>query len=226
MFYTAPVPVANDCKIVHHVPQRSLGDDHGASPSQDAPQQLIVREKLFSWSGDTFKIKTPSGERFGNDLYVQGKVFAFRDQMALLDGVTQQPVAVCLRKFQLLGQTFKIYSVKPLYQGQHPSGHDYKGQKLYTIAKVERVPLSTTQLVTYDNETSPSMTITRAGAWWPKKRVVQRNGRPAALLEGGTWTGNFNSYRITVNPGIDPCLIVCLSAICDEMDERGRTRAA
>ncbi|KAG7373331.1 LURP-one-related protein [Nitzschia inconspicua] len=219
MFYAAPVPVANDFNVVHQVSQRALGEDHGAGPSEKDPQQLIVKEKMFSWGGNNFEIKTLSGGRFGNNLFVKGKAFALIDEMVLLDGVTKKAVAVCRRKFNILGQTFQIYSPKPLYHWQRPSGSSYMGRQLYTFAKVERSPLSTTQKVTYDNETSASMTITRTVLRWPKKRVVHRHGKTAAFIEGGTWTGNFNTYRVTVNPGIDPCLIICLTAICDEMDE-------
>jgi hypothetical protein len=62
------------------------------------------------------------------------------------------------------------------------------------------------------------MTITRS-SFMPKKRTVFYRQRPAALMEGGSWNGQFNSYKVTVGPGIDPCLIICLTAICDEMDE-------
>ncbi|KAG7340646.1 hypothetical protein IV203_024189 [Nitzschia inconspicua] len=220
MFYAAPVPAAKDFNIVHQVSQRALGEDHGAGPSQNDPQQLIVREKIFCWSGDNFEIQTPSGGRFGNNLYIRGKGFgALVDEMVLLDGVTKEAVAVCRRKLDIFGQTFQIYSPKPLYHWQRPSGSSYMGRQLYTFAKVERSPLTTTHKVTYDNETSASMTITRTVVRWPKKRVVHRHGKTAAYIEGGTWTKNFNSYRVTINPGIDPCLIVCLTAICDEMDE-------
>jgi hypothetical protein len=62
--------------------------------------------------------------------------------------------------------------------------------------------------------------INRSGGFWPKTRTVRKRGTVAALLQGGTWGGNFNSYNITINPGIDPCLIVCFCAVCDEMDEK------
>lgn len=149
---------------------------------------------------------------------MKGKTFAFRDQMTLLDA-KGDPIAVCLRKFEFIGQTFKIYSPRPLFPGQAPSDRDYKGKHLYTFAKVQRQPLTTEQQVTYANGSAPTYTVHRAGGLWPKKRVVKKHGRTAAFMEGGTWEGNWNSYLLTVNPGIDPCLIVCLTAICDEMDE-------
>ena len=70
-----------------------------------------------------------------------------------------------------------------------------------------------------DGKQANEYTIHRSGAFWPKKRVVKRKGVVAAKMEGGTWDGNWNSYKIAINPGIDPCLIVLFSAICDEMDE-------
>jgi hypothetical protein len=83
---TESVPVANSFQEVHKVNQPSLGTDFGASPSSTSSTQLIVREKLFSWSGDSFNIRTPSGAPFGNHLKIKGRALAFRDQMALLDG--------------------------------------------------------------------------------------------------------------------------------------------
>mmetsp|Transcript_36977 Transcript_36977/g.66528 ORF Transcript_36977/g.66528 Transcript_36977/m.66528 type:complete len:122 (-) Transcript_36977:271-636(-) len=76
------------------------------------------------------------------------------------------------------------------------------------------------QEVFMDGKGDPEFAITRAGGMWPKKRLVKRRGIPAALMEGGTWEGNFNSYNLIINPGIDPCLMVCICAICDEMDEQ------
>ena len=218
---TESVPVANSWDIRHDIDPKAtrLGSKHGAGP-QSQKIQLLVREKLFSWSGDDFRIMTRDGTPFGN-LKIKGKVWALRDQMVLENGDTGEPVAVCLRKFQLVGQTFKIYSLQPVYPGQTPSErtceHRNKRYKLYTYASVERVPLSTEQFVKLEN--GDAYTIHRAGSLWPKKRVVKRRGQPAAFMEGGTWEGNWNSYLLSICPGIDPCLIICLSAVCDEMDE-------
>lgn len=216
---TESAPVASDFHYHHKVDPTvpALGEKHGAAPSNNNPVQVIVREKLFSWSGDTFKLKSRDGRPFGNNLYIQGKVWALRDQMVLKDGISNEPVVVCLRKFEIIGQTFKLYSTSPVYPGQQPSAQNYKNYQLYTYATVERVPFSTEQRVKLPR--GGEFIVQRAGSWWPKSRVVKKNGRVAAHMEGGTWDGNWNSYLITVNPGIDPCLIVCVCAVCDEMDE-------
>ena len=219
---TESVPAPSTFDVPHkvHPNIEPLGVNHGAAPANHK-QEIIVKEKLFSWSGDSFKIKLRDGRSLGNGLAINGKVWAFRDQMVLLDTVHNTPVAVCLRKFEVFKQTFKIYTTYPNFPGQTPSDRKLNGTALFTYARVERIPLSTKQLVFLEagKSENPSYTIVRAGSLWPKKRTIHKNGHPAALLQGGTWEGNWNSYLITIAPGIDPCLMVCLSAICDEMDE-------
>jgi hypothetical protein len=182
--------------------------------------QLVVKEKLFTWSGDSFKIKTLDGQLFGNGgIQMKGKAWALRDQMALLDA-NGAPIAVCLRMFDLVREIFKIYTLHKLHTGQTRSEQQYNGQHLYTYAEVRRVPFSSEQQVIFEGDTGgPAMSIHLSGIM-PKKRTVHYRGRPAALMEGGSWNGAFNSYLLTVCPGVDPCLIVCLCAICDEMDEK------
>ena len=218
---TESLPEPTSYNSVHAIDPKypAIGGGVAAGPSLDSPIRIVVREKLFSWSGDDFRIKHhPDGRPLGNGLKMKGKVFALRDQMALLDG-NGNMVAVCLRKFELIGQTFKIYLPNPVLPRQQPSAQNYHGRALYTYCEVKRIPFSTSQEVVLEGMSTPTYVINRAGSFWPKKRVVKKKGVPAALMEGGTWEGNWNSYRITINPGIDPCLIVCICAICDEMDE-------
>jgi hypothetical protein len=195
-----------------------LGGGFGATPSKTEKTVVLVRQNLFSWSGSSFRINTRDGQPYGNDLRVKGKAMGFRDQMTMVDG-KGQAVAVVLRKFELIGQTFKIYMTSPVFDGQKPSDRKYQGSNLYTFAKVERQPFTFIQNITLEGDTGVSYTVTRSGSWWPKTRTVKRHGKPCALMEGGTWEGTWSSYAITCAPGIDPCLLVCVCAICDEMDE-------
>jgi hypothetical protein len=188
----------------------------GGLPPSSQQQEILIREKLFSWGGDGFKIKRPDGTDF-HGMKIQGKAFGFRDQLALVDA-QDKPIAVCLRKFGFGVEIFKIYTLHPLYDGQSPSQHDYQGKRLYTYAEVSRVMMSTHHEVRFDNMTSPMFTVHRTG-FFPKSRVVKQRGAVAATVNGGTWGGNANSYKISLCPGIDPCLIICVTAICDEMEE-------
>ena len=222
---TESLPVADAYNVPHKQINENfkpIGSHVGGGPSIAGPTRIVVKEKLFSWSGDSFDIKQyPSRAPYGNGLKVKGKAWSMRDQMALLDG-NGKMVALCLRKFEFVGQTFKVYVPKPRYPGQKPSDQTYNGSgKLYTYCEVKRVPFSISQEVFMDGKGGmPEFVITRAGSMWPKKRLVTRRGIPACLMEGGTWESNRNSYKLTVNPGVDPCLMVCICAICDEMDEQ------
>ena len=182
---------------------------------------MIVKEKLFSWSGDAFKIKYEDGSVLGNDLEFKAKMFSIRDELILLNGATQEPVCVAKSIFTAgFSRIFHIYSPKPVYNGQEPSKQKYNDQDQYTYAIVQRDCCSTEQavhLIKDDNKFA--YTIHRSSNWWPKSRTVQKDGVTCALMAGGTWEFNGNSYKITVCPGIDPCLMIMLCAICDEMDE-------
>ena len=193
----------------------SLGSQHGADPSMHYPKQLVVLERIFSFYDHSYMIKTSGGTPFGHNLKTRGNA---HDQMVLLTG-RNTPVAVCIRKSGLFGQTFKIYATRPLYPGQRSSARKYNKYTLYSYANVERKPLSTRLDVTFDGKPFPSYTVHRARGLWPtQKRVVKRHGHPAAFMEGRKWQGHWDSCMLTINPGIDPCLVVCLFAICDEID--------
>jgi hypothetical protein len=206
------VPEQSAFEEVHKVDTRIplLG-----SPSTDYPTLLTLRENLFSWSNGYFPIKTVGGAPFGKGMKIQGNI---KNEMILLDG-NNAPVAACLLKSGLLGQSFQIYSQHTMYPA-HRSERKYNQHALYTYAKVEKTPLTNVVELTFESEPFPSYSVHRAGEKGQiRKLVVKRNGRPAALIESGTWEGDWTSYLLTINPGIDPCLIICLCIICDEMHE-------
>jgi hypothetical protein len=217
---------------VHKELDPSIIPSVGSSTTHSSPTHLIVRENLFRWSGD-INITTTEGAPFRNGLKVLGNVV--RDQMVLVDATTcsgAPPIAVCMRKAKLFGQCFKIYSTRPFYPSQRPSkSHKYNHRHaLYTHAKVEQqlaaAPSSRRRRgqlqVTFASETSPSYTVQHLG---PNKRVIMRQEQQqqqlAASIQGGFYRGKWNSHLITIVPGNDPCLMLCLVAICDEMDKFG-----
>jgi uncharacterized protein YxjI len=210
------VPIATSVLQVSHTVDPSIPILGGLSPSNETTE-LLMSEKTFSWSGDDFKIKRIDGTPFHN-MKIKGKAFAMRDQMTLLDA-DNKLIAVCLRKFALGSQIFKIYTPIPLHPGQGKSNQDYNGQLLYTFAEVVRPAFSVNHQLTYDNQGSPAFTVSVVG-FFPRRRVVKHRGVTAAAMEGGTYQTSFgNSYKLTICPGIDPCVMICLAAICDKMAE-------
>ena len=220
---SVPLPSDSALNQVHPVDASlpPLGHNHGVPISTAAPTRVIVKEKMFSWTGDSYKIKHDDGRAFGSNLYFKAKLFSVRDQIVLMNGLTGKPVCVAKSMFRIgFGEEFRIYTTTPVYDGQRKSEQKYENCDLYTYAIVERSGFSTQQIVRLPkNGDAIAYTINRAGNFWPKNRTVEKNGATCALMSGGTWEFDGNSYKITVNPGIDTCLMVMLCAICDEMDE-------
>jgi hypothetical protein len=190
----------------------------GGLPPSSQQQTIFVREHLSSWSGEGFKIKRLDGTDF-HGIKLQGNAFGFRDRVTLVD-VQNQPIAVCFRTFGLTVETFTIYTLHPGFGGQTPSQHDYHGKRLYTYAEVSRVIMSSHLEVKFYNMTCPTFTVHCTG-YFPTIRVVKQRGVVAATMNEGKWLGgNVNYFKVSMCPGIDPCLIICLTAICYEMDER------
>ena len=60
--------------------------------SKDQVIDLVVQQKLFSWSGGDFKVKDTSGKDY---CVVQGKVMSMRDRIVILD-TSGNEIACCL----------------------------------------------------------------------------------------------------------------------------------
>jgi uncharacterized protein YxjI len=222
---TIPLPTASELTQVHVVDPNvpTLGEKHGAPISTKSQTKIVVREKLFSWSGDSFTLLHEDGTIFGNNLQVKGKAFSMRDEMVIQNGTTKEPVVVCRKKIQF-GTTseFKIYTTTPVYKEQVRSGQKYnKTQDLYTFGSVERKFCNSIQYVHMTR--GSNYTIHRGGSWITRNRVVQRDGLTVAMIGSGFFADGLpDAYIIAINPGIDPCLMVALCVICDELDERSQ----
>lgn len=174
-------------------------------------QKLIVRAKLFSSA--PYEMTTPDGYLFGNGIHF--KSLAARNQLILMDG-EDNPIAVCQRKMEGIRQAFDIYTTQQIQGGQTKAQHaTYNRQALYKYASVDRRPCSNQLRVTFEGESKPAFTLHRSDR---STKLISYRGRSAALTEDDRWDGSWNSYVLTVRPGIDPCLMLCLCAIGDEVE--------
>lgn len=217
---------------------------------QESKQKVVVQGKLFSWSGNSFAIiPTMTGSQthsIGDGLRVRGKAFSNRDQMVLEYGPSNEVVAVCLRMFSLGKPTFyKIYTTTPNYIGQEPSDRkfDSLGTLLYTYAKFERENANRKNVYLEQTATTkenvsgsssqerqkPNYIIQTYGSVMSTSRFhvvidykIQHENVPAALIQHAD--REFKSYALTIAPGIDPYMMICICSICDEMDTSERRR--
>lgn len=128
--------------------------------------------------------------------------------MSLIDG-TGNVVAVCIQKSEFQGKAFKMCIPSPAFHDQEPV-ELYHGIPMYTYCLVRQGIMGMEMFMA--GEAVPEYEIRRAGGFSNTKLIVMKRGdySPSTIIEGD---------RLTINPGRDPCLMICICAICDEMDE-------
>lgn len=176
--------------------------------STDQVNQIKMRINAFSH--DPFRIDTVDGEPFAGGIQVKGKWF----RTTLLDP-SGNPIAVCMRKSTFFNKSCKIYTLLPLFNGQTKSEDDFDGHPLYTFAEVVR---GGSYVLKFAGEENPSIMV-ETHSILPMTLVVRYRKQLIALIERGTLNSNWDTYRLITSPGVDTCLIICICAICDEMEK-------
>mmetsp|Transcript_50472 Transcript_50472/g.110107 ORF Transcript_50472/g.110107 Transcript_50472/m.110107 type:complete len:220 (-) Transcript_50472:134-793(-) len=211
------LPVA-DVFLVKHQASKCLADGF---VDNDKPLQLCMKERMFSWSGDSFKIKKEDGTEF---MQVQGKVMTMRDRMTLKD-MDNKPIAVCIKKVFSLAPSFYIYGLRAPIEGQAESGETEDGMPLYSWAKAKKdvcaMPQTYTLCMATGNDTFEDGSYgAEPPGFCSPKLSVKKNGSGAALIDRAVFQFECkNSYKVTVAPGIDPVLMVAFVACVDELKE-------
>ena len=94
---------------------------------------FVLKQKMWSWSGDSFDIK----DHEGNIVYkVKGKALSLRDTMHVSDA-NDTKVAVLQKKLAAFRSTFQLYSYAPNFDGQPSTEKDKDGELLYRYAYIE-----------------------------------------------------------------------------------------
>jgi len=180
----------------------------GATYCAVEPTTLAMKEKAFSLSGDTFKIKdAKSGQVV---FQIEGKVISLHDKKKLLDGNGNE-IAVFAKKLVSIHKTFVV------------SRGD---EKLMTITK-KMAFMKSKMVAEVKNLCSDGreMKIEAVGDWRDKNVVVSEEGG-GILATISRKSLNLNSvafdaqtYYLQVNPGVDSAMIVLLALAFDELEQ-------
>jgi hypothetical protein len=109
------------------------GMTSGIGPVSEGQVGFILKQKMFSFSGDDFAIKNNLEEEI---FKVKGKALSVRDKMHVTDAAGKK-VAVLQRKLLAMRATFYIYSYQPNFDGQESTEKDMDGELLYRHAFVQ-----------------------------------------------------------------------------------------
>lgn len=144
--------------------------------------------------------------------------------MTLLRNNDGAPIAILLKMWGRAALTFKVYALKPLYRGQRYSGQrSDDGRPLFTWAGVVHPPFSLQYVMQTGDGTL--YVADRVGlVLGPMEFKLKRNGVTCAMmqLESNLQMFDGNVWGIKIAPGIDPCLIICFTAIVDAIIEELR----
>mmetsp|Transcript_53959 Transcript_53959/g.107410 ORF Transcript_53959/g.107410 Transcript_53959/m.107410 type:complete len:254 (+) Transcript_53959:62-823(+) len=219
------------------------------APRTTETTKLELKQKFWSWSGDDYDVKDPTGKIY---LKVSGKVFTIRDKMILLDASGNK---ICMIQEKIIGssindaQSFQIFTYKPKDRGQESTEKD-DGTPVYRYAVVHQKVWNTGNnfgdqynAYLYDNneQKEPPLFSAFRETWrweWDSKvnvfkgdQVVAKNGNleeceivaKFGMFDKNWWDNvvDDNSlYGIEMTKDLDPILNVCLAIICDAMKDK------
>jgi uncharacterized protein YxjI len=171
---------------------------------QPGPLTLVMKEKLWSWTGDSFQIKDTNGNVY---FQIAGQVMSFRDKKKLLDyagnplGTLKSP----------------LFSIRTRYNVTSPSG-----QTLVSILK--RFTFFKSKLTAkFTNLADGSQCkVVVKGDWRDKRATITLDGRLLATVNRALNMEHIffgkETYQIFIEPGVDMALIVFLVLAFDEAE--------
>jgi hypothetical protein len=218
-------------------------DDHEASVSTKT-RHVVIPNHLFDKSSRTDPYPIEPFRNLQIRANNKSSSIIHKNEIVIEDAMSKEPIAVCRMMFS--GQKpCKIYTATQNYDGQKASKQKYctnngKMIALYTYAEIinsnNNRCNSTINLVlksgcskgsSKDGKDDSTYTVSSIRSW---SRVVMLNGLQVSMMETmqtAAAKDDYNKSRsrdsicthLTISPGIDPCLMICLSAICSYFDE-------
>jgi hypothetical protein len=201
------IPVsANDLARPHPINKNLPPVSKKIEPDLKPLVLYMPKDKCSGWGLKGFDIARPNGVSF-RGVTAHGESSG-RNVFALFD-TDHRLLAACLIMYTG-GPRYKIYIPQPVFPGQSPSKQVYKGGLLYCYAEVTRSQVTLTSAGSL-----PYFTVQGT----ERRRVVTRNGVIAAAIEAVSekW-GRNPRHQVSVCPGIDPILLLCLAGIYNHLN--------
>lgn len=190
-----------------------------------AKTNLLIKQKLFSFSSGDFTIKDTEGKPWYK---VQGKVMTIRDKMIIEDLEGNKKVVI-QKKMMEVRETFQIYRYTPNCQGQESTETD-DGVPIYRFAVVEKDLVALLPKYTYylykNNDKGPAImrgevqmavkyTMTLKKGDGSDNLVIGAVGQKTMLQFEGA-----NEYVLEVGEGTDVLGTICFSVAIDQMRQK------
>jgi hypothetical protein len=225
----------NEFDVLHDISVPPLGREVGILPSkiEGEPIKIVLTTSMIAKSlepgaksfhgGDPYtrRVEKKNGETFGVNFKATKGCYELVES-----GGSGKPVAVCLKDSS---ERIVICGFQPLYPGQEPTVDKRYDRPIYAyyFFKQRNDNMYASYKVAVVNEKGNAAYDIHQGAKGLglriQEHIVRFHEKPCALIEypkDKDFSGRRGAYHITVNPGIDPCLIIFLSILCVFMDKQ------
>ncbi|WVN85487.1 uncharacterized protein L203_100633 [Cryptococcus depauperatus CBS 7841] len=169
-----------------------------------APTTLVLKEKVFSWTGDSFGVKDTNGNVI---VECSGKVMSMRDRKTITDPRGQF----------LFGLRNKLMSIHKTFIGE-----DQAENEIFRIRK--KLSLGSHIVATFTNvSTNTETTLVLKGDFWGGSADISVDGGPIVaqitrkLFNARELFRDKQTYFVTVAPGVDLALIAAICICFDEV---------
>ncbi|CAK9780411.1 hypothetical protein CC85DRAFT_283526 [Cutaneotrichosporon oleaginosum] len=200
--FTAPAPT----QLVPANPPIAVFRDFIAQ----APTTLVLKEKVWSLSGDSFSIKDAATGR--PVVKVAGKALSLRDRKQVMDP-SGRPL------YSLRSKLMTIFNVQ--------IGEDANEKELFRV-RSHSLSLGSKLTVTFTNAiTGQPVELNIKGDMFGMGSVIRCNGQPIAQISREYFNaaqifGDQQTYFVTVAPGVDLALIAGICMAFDEAENEAK----
>jgi len=200
----------------------------GLAPPTEKTTVFAVKQKLLTLTGQAMSIKDKENKLIAK---IDGKILSIRDR-CVIHGADGQPACCIIERILSVSKSYFVYSYKPYFEGQKPSGEKMDGADLYAWAKIWK------RLVAITDEFEICMAVgddeyeaADAGSYKAKapsmtspKLQVEKQGKGCALVERKVIDFgeliDINGWELTVAKGIDPVLMIALISVKDAIKDK------
>ncbi|KAK3116279.1 hypothetical protein LTR53_003531 [Teratosphaeriaceae sp. CCFEE 6253] len=169
---------------------------------------LIMREKVFSLSGDDFTIRTVDGL---DVCKCKGKMVSARDSKKFTDTAGNE----------LFTLKNKMLSIHKSFKGDSPHGNDFEVKGHFAL-------MGSKSSVHFKNASDgQEVELEVKGDWFDRSAEITFAGRPVAVIGRSFFNvreifGDKQSYQVTVAANVDLSLIAAICISLDEKENEGK----
>lgn len=193
----------------------------------------VLKQKMFSWSGDDFQVKDHTD---AVAYVVKGKAMSLRDRMVIStpDG---EKKALLQKKLAAIRSTFQLYTYSPNFEGQESTEKDADDAPVYRFAFIENQLSSIVGKQVFKLYATSNEDDATVGLWENHvqfalryKARIKKYGEDEVVATAGEttfwqWEGA-STIGIEMAAGLDSLALLAFCIACEKIKEEEQAGGA